>query len=696
MADITDSDSTSNEFFFITGIDQIVGAGKNSFTINATKKILPNSTVDIQGFDALNNSIFIESIKPKYARFGGSTEFGETYYIKIDDNTPSGIGYIQIKSNAVDLGDYTGSWDYYNGDPYKVSNGQRLPFVKRPDDPFRLPTNSITWKRNILIDPTTPTKSEVVFFDQPTIEIFPKVYKVPQFPFQPYAIGTGSFSSMAISPKNNHNGDYDQKNELVVYQINRTNGGYFDSAMEGEDIRLKNISVKKFVYTNNSNGSLIYEGPITTDFIATVKRVINNNSILISIPFTTVSDILSNINQDSEYAKNNLVDIRGYSVSDDKYKQNVYYKKNFYCLSIDSGQYEVIYKSLSEFQQRAMDGNGHEIYKMVVNIKLKKLRTLCGKLKSYKVFGRSLNIPQSKTIFSEGRIEPSETIIGSGFDNGFKYEPGRFYSQNHMNRYWMTSGVGIQFVYDNNVLIDGASIGHADNSDQSSYVIFKDDAIEPSRTSGYVNPTILPESYWYAHNQSFVNESAFPTSSFSVLPILSPYQSSQENLFNGTIHNSNPIELIGKSLYRFSMRVRSKPNNTSDSIMYIYFVNGDGRKKIGTIDSSYNLGADELYSNTFFIPSTQFGTIILVPVKGNWTISNLSLVAYESVGYSIENFSINVPINNTIQNEMFEFEVELYDSSDRLSYGTNSSNFNYNKTFKPLNKKILVNVNGMV
>ena len=138
----------------------------------------------------------------------------------------------------------------------------------------------------------------------------------------------------------------------------------------------------------------------------------NKDSLLLDIPFVTVSEIIELTNQDSEYAKNNLTNIHGYVVSNDPTKQNSYHKKNFYCLSLDSGQYEIVYENVSFSLPR----KNPQVYRSILDLDFTKLRVLCGKIDSYKIYGRSLSYPQSKVLISEGKIESRELIRGSGFD----------------------------------------------------------------------------------------------------------------------------------------------------------------------------------------------------------------------------------------------------------------------------------------
>jgi hypothetical protein len=180
------------------------------------------------------------------------------------------------------------------------------------------------------------------------------------------------------------------------------------------------------------------------------------------------------------------------------------------------------------------------------------------------------------------------------------------------------------------------------------------------------------------------------------VPTLSTYSNSQENLLSGAIHDSNPIKLRKSTLYNFSMRVRPSSGNSTESKLYVYFIGGTYKKMIGLIDSTFKYQTDELYEFSFFSDVEKYGTIIFVPVVGNWYISAVSLKPYENLDYSIDSFVTRVPLKNSVKNELFEMEVELYDEYDRLAYGNGSYTFKYNKIFSPLKKQIFIDPLGII
>ena len=696
MEQITSTDTNSNSYFLLSNFNDILKAGKNAFVVNPTQFIVPNTEIKVFAYDSNNNPLPCGKVKPTDARFAEQTNTGDLYYVLVSSTIPSGVGRIEIVGTGIDAIDYVGKIAYFNNQAYAVSNTQRLPLTQAPNSsPFKKVT--VNWTRNLLIDTTKAADCEVRFFDSPYVEITPQIYSAPLFPTDSYRLASGSFSSIAIVPKHNANGDYDYQFDTPIYQLYLNTGTKFSSSMEHEEIRIKSPSVKNFIYTNQTNNQVTFEGQLNTDFTATIRKVINDTTLLLDIPFSTVSDIIEKSNTDSVYNKNNLVNIKGYNASDDANRQTVYHKKNFYILSMDSGEFEIFHKNVPTELPRAVIVGSTTNKKSLLSIDCSNLRLLCGNLSSYKIYGKSLNSPQSKTLLCDGKIEPSNLIYSTNFDNGLYGNPNKFYNSIHLSKYWISSSLNITFEQSHTTLIDGATISHSDNLSQTDYVIFKDNTTS-GRTSAYISYSLGSNSYWYAISPAFVNFSVYPTASYlgiTNISTLSAYETSQENLISGSIHDSNPIKLQANTLYEFSTYVKSAASNTENSILYVYFMSGTDKIKIAEIDSTFNFGGNEKYRYTFFSEIERYGTIILVPVSGNWTVSDLGIYPYQNLDYSPDSFNVKVPLAVSVENELYEVEVELYDESSRLAYGRNSYTFTYNKKFLPLKKQIFVDPSGI-
>ena len=80
----------------------------------------------------------------------------------------------------------------------------------------------------------------------------------------------------------------------------------------------------------------------------------------------------------------------------------------------------------------------------------------------------------------------------------------------------------------------------------------------------------------------------------------------------------------------------------------------------------------------------------------NESTGAFAILSYENLDYSIDSFAAKIPLSNSVRNELFEIEVELYDEYDRLAYGEGSYTFIHNKIFSPLKKQIFIDPFGII
>lgn len=699
MAQLFDTDPTSNEFFFITGLDgDFLGAGKNSLVVHCTDRVLVDKSIVVTVNDRVGNPVALSRLQP-YNIKEVEPVTTRTYIATIDDSVVGGIGSVKITGTAIDLVDYTGSYAFYRGKAYPVNEDERLPLQKIPVGATAFPEASLTWSRKIFISTEEKSTSKILFFDRPQIKVKPQIYTFPQYPTSSYALATGSCSGISLVPKNNDKQSFDYTTDEPKYQVFRENGTKFVSTMEGEYVRIKSPYVNKFTYSNYSNNQVEYSGVLNTDFVVKVVEVVNENSLLIEIPFATVSDLIGRLNSDSPYNANNLVNSRGYDISDEASKQSVYLKKNFYSLSISYADYEILYIDAPKTLPRMELVSGSLVRKSLVEIEFNNLRTYSGHTSYYRVYGRSLNSPESKTLMVQGKVEPDEHIQSNNFDNGLFNHAGKFYSQEYLSRFWITSSAALTFTQSSAVFADGVYVGHPGNSDESDYVIFKDDTTGAARTPAYLSYVLLSGSYWYANAAAFLNADAQPSASYggiAPIPALYPYTASQENILSGELYDSNPIKLRKSTLYRLTMK--AKPivaDRNNPPKLKVYYVSGQFKKLIGAVEYPSENLVDGLYSATFFSDTAKFGTIMAVPIGGFWHISNISLTPHQSDQYSIDSFKVKIPLPMVAMNELFEIEAELYDSVNRLAYGAGGYATKQDKTYHPLSSKFFVNPAGI-
>ena len=107
MAQIFDADYNSNTYFFLTNFSDVLKAGKNSFTVNTTPYVIPNTPITFRVYDTQNNLLPSGIIKPTDALFSEQTLTGQLYYVNVSKDTINGIGKIEIKALGLNLIDYT-------------------------------------------------------------------------------------------------------------------------------------------------------------------------------------------------------------------------------------------------------------------------------------------------------------------------------------------------------------------------------------------------------------------------------------------------------------------------------------------------------------------------------------------------------------------------------------------------------------
>ena len=132
MDQILDTDYNSNTYFFLTGFNGVLCAGRNSFVINPTNNIVPDAEIYVSTYDPLGNSLPTNKAVPQYAKYPEQTNTGYVYTCFISSDVLPGIGRIEVKSLGISVGEYTGSIAYYQGDAYPVNASTRLPLTQAP------------------------------------------------------------------------------------------------------------------------------------------------------------------------------------------------------------------------------------------------------------------------------------------------------------------------------------------------------------------------------------------------------------------------------------------------------------------------------------------------------------------------------------------------------------------------------------
>ena len=155
MDTVPDSNS-QNTYFILSDFKDTLKSGKNSFIVNPTNLVVPDSDITLSAYDVDGNILSSGIIRPTDAKYSEVTDSGMLYYVNIPSTTPTGIGRLEIRSIGLDVGDYTGRIAYFRGNGYKIDKNQRLPLIQSPS-PTPLTKVNVLWSSNILIDTTKKT-----------------------------------------------------------------------------------------------------------------------------------------------------------------------------------------------------------------------------------------------------------------------------------------------------------------------------------------------------------------------------------------------------------------------------------------------------------------------------------------------------------------------------------------------------------
>ena len=680
-----DISSDSNDYFFVGGINNgTFTAGKNSFTINPSKKIQGDVTVDnIRVIDPSGNSLIVFDMIPNGSTgYQYSEGYAKIFGVLVYPTTPVGVGRIEISAKAI-ASEITSSYSADNRwatEQYTVGSGN-------------VAINTV-WTKAVYFNSKSPNESAIHFFDFPELIAKSEKYNIRT------RIGCGATSvtgvcrADAVTPKNGADANYNYNVIDVKYVINRTSGPTFNSAMVGSSIRFTNII--------DSDGI-----PLNTDFVAKIKKVMTENVLLLDKPLTVSKRIKSGGNgSDSPYDEETGVDVKAYKSfnESDLYSttaiasgtnvtqfQQIYnagfigvsHRKNYVVSNFSSATFEIVYLPRS-----VNYATGTTV--VMARLNLLNLRTLTGAIDRYRVMKRSLNLPESAYCIAEGKLESTELIYDwSAGEEAANL--GKFFDLSLAHTYWLTTG-GVSYNLSAHTLIDSISISStgSPNANESEYIILKNNKGEPGRTPAYI-PYSLSDGSWFGTDpKRFVNFSAEPGTSYDCAGA-SPFIGSPEVVKTGAIYNSNFIKLTKNTMYAFSIEYASLVNNSPDAFaLDVYFLTshvGNPQKiKIGTINKLTSRGfTSGTYENRVFFSRTAYGTIQLVPKNiTSVSIANVSLTQFQDSAYSIDSAEIVIPLHNTVKNERIELTVDLLDSYGRLVYGIDSPVANYNISLAPL------------
>lgn len=713
-----DTNYNSNDYFFLTEPqDRTLYAGKNTVTINVSAKVRelvgPSNVVVTDPSGKQSNTY---NMIPQ-----GSTAYGSVYKdaastvfaVTVYPDTAPGVGRIEIRAKAVPI-EATGSAGLlsdarFSKEFYANTGGSDVEVV--------------VWSEAFRFCPNIANPSSVNLFDKPSITANTSVYSLKSRPVCSTRIDTGVGSVMMSAPKHGSSADFNDRVVVVDSQLTRRSGSPFSSSMVGSSVRLSQIEVDSLAYTDVSGEPRVFTGQLNTDFVATVVDVRSDGILRLDRPFTVSNQLLgtNQPNEDTSYVEDTLTNIKKYSpfnetdlystvakssgIQSQQINQvytigtlGVSHRKSYYVCNIKSCTYQIVHQPRISSSQLVpssftyQNSQPGEFTRKVclATIDFTGLRTLSGHFDRYRIYKRSLHYPESPTIIGDGPIEPNEVLVANVAEEDYR-RLGEFYSIEHAQRYWLVNG-GISYLHTPGTLIDSITIrgGAGANESENGYIILKDLTSNPSRTPAYVPWQRMAGSEWFTSPQLFNNNAVEPTGSYSCAatdPVRSPYLSSIEVNKTGDQHDSNFIHLEKNVMYEFSLDFAGLSTVADAPFGFIaYFKSNEFKLKIGEVNEKTTRGfLAGTYTNKFFTNRAGYGTIILVPKYINEiAIANVSVKPFRDKAYSIDGFSVSVPLTPLVKGEKIEITAELFTSAGELVYGRDAAVVGTNRSLQPL------------
>ena len=704
-----DNSYDANDYFFVSGIDNCTfRAGRNSFIVNQSAKVKETiTTSNITVYDPNGSRLNVYNLIPAAStiqsnREGSARAFGVLVY----PSTPIGVGRIEITAKALNS---------ETTDAPGLKDDQRFPSGVYSNNGSAI-TNQVVWAKAVYFAPQTHNTSDARFFTFPELHASTEVYDVRIRNGCPLTV-TGTCRTDAVTPKHGDLADIDYQSTDIRYVLTKSTGPSFDSAMVGALIRLTDVNVSMQSYIGTNGSKKTFDGIITTDFIGKVRSVLNTNTLLLDRPLVVSNTILDGAKSESSpYLEDNGTDIKRFDPFNetDLYAttanssgvqqtqtNQVYssgflgngHRKNFYVIGIRSATFTITYlprtTSWSSSGLSYVNGNPAEFSKRVcmAKLSLSNLRTTTGAPERFRVYQRSLNIPESQRCIAEGYLAPRELLFDwtAGEDVSWL---GKFYDQSFANTYWLSHGVTM--THSSETLIDSVTVsGAGSNISEESYIILKANRSEPSRTNQYVQSVPQNGSWFETTQQTFTNFSVEPNTNYACA-VGSPYLSSIEVVKSGTIYNSNFVKLAKNTMYELSFDYASLVQITDAYEFIVYFMttyNGrTDRVRLGLLNTRTTRGFKAgHYSGKVFIGRTMYGTIQLVPKNlTSLAVANISLKPFSDASYPMDSAELLIPLDVRVKNERFEITVELIGNDGKVLYGESSNAFGNNTALMPL------------
>lgn len=458
------------------------------------------------------------------------------------------------------------------------------------------------------------------FYNQPILEVTPLLLfstKPNLTEVNPKTL-TGNFYSKAIYPPVNFNVEQNQYNKNIVdYQIINTSQNF--------NSYLRNFYLTLYVQKIKLPGSSEELSVNETSSIL-VKNVINTNRLQLGSPFI-------------------------YNSTTDNKKYVAEIVQGSYSIVYSHYEYSASYFSTSSYVIENTNLIGGKRFKQysIAEISYRNLDTFSGTVTSHKVYRRSLNIATEYSLILDENFNNFELLKLYNSPIKTFQNLGNFYSQFHINNFWITSSSDINLIHNSSSLIDSVNITGSLNSDDN-YIIAKINTANTTRDATYI-----------------------------------PFNSVEYTNQSGSSYDCNFIKMLANTEYVISFNANLIKKNINDiATLYIYLTGSyENNKKELAHTTRHGIKLGDLYIDTkttakyfeqpfefVFIPKNDlYGTVVIAPYGfESLILSNLSIKQNTTKGFSPQSYTTRIlfPINQP--NELFDIKSELYDNESNLIY----------------------------
>lgn len=429
--DIIDTEYLS-KYFVISEFNSRFTAGKNSFALNGSKFLKPNSEILIECVDSVGNNLFIEMAK--------STNFAaKTYAYK---ESTSFILSIHVYN---DFSDGIGKLIVYG----TLKDGKH-----------------VRWTKNITIDKTQRNTSKVRFYQRPTLEV--SSIQVPVLSTDVSSTlkisrnFTGKLHGLAVNPpkdtnlssvnKRNINIDYRLVIDDPVILPTSSDLDTANSQMIGSTI---NLLINKIQAPFSSNEIIPTNN--TASFV--VDSIFNNSTIKITDPYFYSDNKNNNV-------VTNIVD----SVFSITYP------------------YVAYNNTTASYLTSNIDGVVTVIHQSYADIIYRNIRSFSGYVARHKIYRKSLLSNGDFQIIADEPLFINELLRDNLTQNKFYELLGKFYNQQHINNYWFTSSNNLSLVHSPESYIDSVHLTSSNfkNLVGNDFFMVKNDSVTSNRNAVYI------------------------------------------------------------------------------------------------------------------------------------------------------------------------------------------------------------------